>query len=104
MHTASARADGFANADAEARSPDCCCPSHRPRVATALARMGIGAKFGYFPCMRWRFAVSRVAPNYSALQRRCRLGGSAQHDDEVSALKTELTRLRGELYRHLHRE
>ena len=98
MHTASARADGFANADAEARSPDCCCPSHRPRVATALAQIEIGAKFGYFPCMRWPLALSRVAPNYSALQSRCRLGGSAQHDDEVSALKTELARLRGALH------
>ena len=98
VHTASARADGFANADAEARSPDCCCPSHRPRVATALAQIEIGAKFGYFPCMRWPLALSRIAPNYSALQSRCRLGGSAQHDDEVSALKTELARLRGALH------
>ena len=98
VHTASARADGFANADAEARSPDCCCPSHRPRVATALAQIEIDAKFGYFRCMRWPLPISRVAPNHSAVQSRCRLGGSAQHDDEVSALKTELARLRGALH------
>ena len=48
--------------------------------------------------MRWPLALSRVAPNYSALQSRCRLAGSAQHDDEVSALKTELARLRGALH------